>query len=148
MDRKVMMTAFVFGAAAAAVWAQGTGQNVDPVDHELKMMDTDGDGKVSAEEHATGVRRMFESMDADHDGKVTAAEMDEAHARMAGGKPAAGEMSAAEKIKVLDTDGDGALSAAEHTSGAKGMFERQDADKDGFLSREELVAGRALKMKR
>ena len=148
MTIKIMtMTALVLGCAAAA-GAQTAGAQADPVDHEMKTMDTNGDGRISPEEHAAGVARMFESMDADKDAKVTAAEMESAHTRLTGGKPAAGEKSAAEKIKVIDTDGDGTLSRGEHTSGAKAMFDRQDTNKDGFLSREELAAGRAIKMRK
>ena len=38
-------------------------------------MDLDGDGVVTAAEHATGARALFDHMDADHDGRVTREEM-------------------------------------------------------------------------
>ena len=38
-------------------------------------MDLDGDGVVTAAEHAAGARALFEHMDADHDGRVTRREM-------------------------------------------------------------------------
>jgi Ca2+-binding EF-hand superfamily protein len=111
---------------------------------ELKMMDTNQDGKVSAVEHAAGAQKMFEMMDADKDGKVTVAEMDAAHARMMSAhadKPGKPEMSSAQKIKVIDTDGDGALSAAEHSAGSEKMFAKMDTDKDGSLTAAEIQAG-------
>jgi Ca2+-binding EF-hand superfamily protein len=109
-------------------------------DHIFQMMDSNGDGKISADEHATGARKMFEMMDANKDGKVTAAEMDAAHERM-GKKAHAGEMSSAEKIRAIDTDGDGVLTADEHAAGSRKMFDMMDTNKDGFLSKSEMVAG-------
>jgi Ca2+-binding EF-hand superfamily protein len=89
---------------------------------------------------------MFTTMDANGDGKVTAEEMTAARQKIVGAKPAAGEMSAAEKIKVIDTNGDGMLTADEHGAGSKSMFERMDTDKDGFVTRAEMAAGQAMKM--
>jgi Ca2+-binding EF-hand superfamily protein len=130
---------------------------------EFQMMDTNGDGKVSADEHAAGAKKMFEMMDVNKDGKVTAAEMDEAHERMMAmregkgsdktpdktadkkpeKKPEAKGMSAAEKIKVVDTNGDGVLTAEEHVAGSKMMFEKMDTD-----SRRILEQGRACRRSR
>jgi Ca2+-binding EF-hand superfamily protein len=129
---------------------------------KFKAMDTNNDGMVSAAEHAAAVTSMFGEMDADGDGKVTAAEMDARHAMM---KPAKAkepmtsndaamdhgamhrEMSSAEKIAKMDTDGDGMLSSAEHDAGAKTMFSEMDTDGNGSLSRQELAAGHATMMK-
>ncbi len=115
----------------------------EAIETEFKGMDINGDGRLSADEHAAGARRMFDSMDTNKDGRVTAAEMTTAHDAMMGKKAGAPgtSLSAAEKIKELDTNGDGQLTLAEHTAGAKLMFERMDTDKDGLLSRAELIAG-------
>jgi Ca2+-binding EF-hand superfamily protein len=113
--------------------------------NKFAAMDTNGDGKISADEHAAGAKRMFDAMDADHDGKVTAAEMTAAHDKM-GAKPMANDMSATDKIKAIDTDGDGVITADEHTAGSRTMFERMDTDKDGFLSKAEFDAGHAKMM--
>jgi Ca2+-binding EF-hand superfamily protein len=119
-------------------------------DHEamFKSMDTDGDGKISAAEHVAAAKKMFELMDANKDGKVTAEEMTAAHEKMTGKKAGPGEMSSAEKIKVIDTDGDGALSADEHAAGSKMMFEKMDTNKDGFLTKAEMTAGHKKLMKK
>jgi Ca2+-binding EF-hand superfamily protein len=82
-------------------------------------------------------------MDANKNGTVTAEEMDAAHANVTGKKAANTDMSSAEKIKVVDTNGDGALTAEERATGSKKMFEKMDADKDGFVSQAELAAGHA-----
>lgn len=146
MKKGWLVASMVLGGCGA-VSAQTTAMKTDPVAHEMKAMDSNGDGRISAQEHAAGVGRMFETMDADKDGRVTASEMQAAHGKVTGGKAAAGEMSAAEKIKTIDTNGDGVLTAAEHEAGARRMFEHMDADKDGFLTKDELAAGHSMKMK-
>ena len=121
------------------------------VQDEVKLMDTDADGKVSAAEHAAGVRKMFEGMDTDRDKKVTAAEMDaasKAKAEAQGTAAPANQKSSAEKIAVIDTDKDGILSLAEHESGARSMFAKQDTDHDGALTPAELQAGHDAMLKK
>ena len=126
-------------------------------DAVFKMMDANGDGKISPQEHADAAKKMFTKMDSNGDGKVTAAEMDAFHEHMGAKKmhgDAAkeahmgerGEMTSAEKIKVIDTDHDGVLTADEHAAGSKTMFEKMDTDHDGFLSKAELEAGHAKLM--
>src|SRR5215207_8998201 len=66
-----------FALATGAYAGGGSGQS------EVKMMDTDQDGSISATEHAAGAKKMFDKMDADGDGSVTAKEMDMAHKDMA-----------------------------------------------------------------
>jgi len=44
------------------------------------MMDADGDGRVSAAEHATAAQAMFDEADANHDGAIGHEEMMAAHA--------------------------------------------------------------------
>lgn len=55
-------------------------------------------------------------------------------------------MSSADKIKVIDTDKDGKLSAAEHEAGSKSMFGKMDSDMDGNLSEAEMKAGHEAMM--
>ena len=141
-----LVIAFACGAIAAG--AQPAADPKSAGDPMWKTMDANGDGKISPEEHAAGASRMFATMDANGDGRVTAEEMAAAHGKVTGARPAPGEMTAAEKIKVIDTDGDGVLSAAEHTAGSKAMFDRMDTDKDGFLSKAEMAAGHAMKMRK
>jgi Ca2+-binding EF-hand superfamily protein len=117
-------------------------------DKEFSMMDTNKDGKISAAEHAAGSRSMFQKMDADKDGKVTAAEMSAAHKAITGHAPKKTDMSAADKIKVVDSDGDGILTADEHAKASESMFAKMDIDKDGFLSKQEMAAGHAAMMKK
>jgi Ca2+-binding EF-hand superfamily protein len=115
---------------------------------EFIKMDANKDGKVSASEHAAGAKQMFETMDANKDGKVTAAEMDAAYQRITGRKATKSDMSAADKIKIVDTNGDGILTAEEHAAGSRAMFEKMDTNKDGFLTKDELAAGHARMLKK
>ncbi|HET6150143.1 MAG TPA: hypothetical protein VFH68_21560 [Polyangia bacterium] len=133
-------------ALAPVAGAHGGADNKDA---QFQMMDSNGDGKISADEHAAGAKKMFQMMDADSDGKVTASEMDAAHERITGkpkGATKGHEMSAADKIKVIDSNHDGVLTADEHEAGAKTMFEKMDADKDGFVTKAEMEAGHAKMM--
>jgi hypothetical protein len=107
----------------------------------FESMDTNGDGKISADEHAAAASRMFDKMDTNKDGKVTAAEMTAAHQQVTGKKAEKGELSATDKIKKFDTNGDGVLTADEHEAAARSMFEKMDTDHDGYLTKAELTAG-------
>jgi Ca2+-binding EF-hand superfamily protein len=116
-------------------------------DDKFKLMDTNGDGKISRAEHAAGAQTMFAKMDANNDGIVTADEMNASHPETKSSKlkfwekKDKEEMSAAEKISVIDTNGDGRISRAEHEAGSEKMFTKMDTNDDGFLSREEFEAG-------
>ncbi len=118
------------------------------VDKEFSMMDADRDGKVSTTEHAAGAKAMFGRMDANGDGKVTAAEMTAANKSITGHAAKKSEMSAADKIKVVDADGDGILTAAEHEKASAAMFVKMDANMDGFLFKDEMAGGHAAMMKK
>jgi len=111
-------------------------------DDKARAMDTDGDGAISSAEHAAGAKKMSTEMDANHDGYVTAAEMD-AHWAAKGKADKAGKMkmSSADKIKEIDTDGDGRISAAEHEAGSQKMFAKMDANADGKVTDAEMQAG-------
>jgi Ca2+-binding EF-hand superfamily protein len=139
------MTAVGGLVIGTSAWAGGDDKK-GGAEHEFSKMDTNGDGKVSADEHAAGAKKMFEMMDANKDGKVTADEMTAAHEQVAGAKAHKTDMTAADKIKMIDTNNDGTVSADEHAEGSKKMFERMDTNKDGFLTKAELSAGHSKMM--
>lgn len=145
-------------ALAASAYAGDDESKHGSSHSKLQMMDTDQDGSVSSTEHAAGAKKMFERMDADRDGIVTAKEMDAAHKDMPSARSdeASSETnpgtasrlgksdrpkSAAAKIKSIDSDGDGTITAAEHEAGARKMFDKMDKDDNGRLSAAELQAG-------
>lgn len=143
-------------------------------DDHMKMMDKDGDGKITAAEHTSGAKEMFSKMDADKDGQVTASEMDAMHGAMkdkghatarteggpseqkmadkkayddtGAGKSMPKTMSSEQKIAKMDTNNDGKLSAAEHAAGTKQMFGKMDSDGDGSLTAQEMRDGERKQM--
>jgi hypothetical protein len=116
------------------------------IDKEFAAMDGDGDGKVTAAEHAAGARTMFAKMDADRDGKVTAAEMTAAHKAVTGRTAKTSEMTAHDKINAVDADADGILTADEHGKASAAMFAKMDTNHDSFLTKQEMAAGHAAMM--
>jgi Ca2+-binding EF-hand superfamily protein len=116
----------------------------DRIEAEMRIMDANKDGKVSAAEHAAGAQEMFKGMDANQDNRVTAEEMDATQAPLKSQDAShhkGHELSSAEKIKVIDTNGDGVLTAQEHEAGSKKMFTKMDTDKDGNLTAAEIKTG-------
>ena len=77
-------------------------------------------------------------MDADADGQITVGEM----GAMPGAN-AAGSPSAADRMKAVDTDGDGVLTAQEHAAATDAAYKRLDSDGDGRLTLDEVRAGAA-----
>lgn len=43
-----------------------------------------------------------------------------------------------DKLSMMDKDGDGKVTQAEHTQGAKMMFSKMDSDKDGSVTAQEM----------
>jgi hypothetical protein len=82
-------------------------------------------------------------MDANRDASVTAGEMDAAQYKITGRPATVHDLSSADKIKAIDGNGDGLLSAAEHAAGSRKMFDAMDANHDGVLTQDEFDAGHA-----
>ena len=127
----------------------------------FKRLDTNGDGKLRADEVPADKRAFFDralrSGDADGDGALNAAEFAKA---FSAGKDSARERdsrrrpgsssgsrstpSAAGFIKRLDKDGDGKVSSEElpetYRARLGGKFEEFDKNKDGALNQQEVAA--------
>ena len=88
-------------------------------DDKLDRLDADKDGKITAAEYTAGSKTAFDKLDANADGKVTAAEMDAAYATSKAAVGATKAPPSGERIRALDTDGDGSLSSVEHEAGSE-----------------------------
>jgi Ca2+-binding EF-hand superfamily protein len=144
--RTLFKSLFVISTAAALAATACAADKPASMEKHFAMMDADKDGKISMAEHEAGAKSMFTLMDANKDGVVTADEMTAAN--MHGAPASKSDMSAQDKIKVVDTDGDGKLTAAEHATASSSMFTRADTNRDGFLSRQEVAAAHAAMMKK
>lgn len=100
----------------------------------FKALDADGDGKLSRAEFR-GPAPLFDRLDADKDGFVTRDEVNKGLPAPPNAPPPPG-MPLLQRLRAMDKDGDGKVSRAEFT-GRPAMFDRLDADKDGFVTREE-----------
>lgn len=118
-------------------------------DDKLSMLDKDGDGKVTAAEHADGSKMMFGKMDANKDGSVTAEEMDAHHSEMmskdhsnrhAASRAEGGtsEQKMADK-KAYDPSGTGKAMPKKMSSTQK--IAAMDSNNDGKLTAQEHAAG-------
>lgn len=115
------------------------------VDQALKMMDANGDGMISQDEHTAASDAMFKATDTDANGMMSPAEMTVmANADMAAmNMPVDAtktQMMIGFKMAMMDTDKDGMVSASENTAAHKAMFTGADANSDGMLSKDELTA--------
>jgi Ca2+-binding EF-hand superfamily protein len=106
----------------------------DAFDQLLRLLDTDRDGRISADEHRRGARDMFRRMDRDGDGKVTVEEMDAVRRGLDDA-----EGASRDRLREVDRDGDGVLGEEEHLAATRVVFDASDANGDGHLERSEPV---------
>lgn len=139
MKKVVILAALALGTAGTiALAAQDPqapqrGYGKGAMLERLKAADANADGLLSRAEAAALPRlaERFDQLDANQDGQVS---FDELHAGRRGKR---GGM-----MKAADTDGDGKVSKAEMLARAEARFERADANKDGFITPDEVRQGR------
>lgn len=100
----------------------------------FKEMDTNGDGKLSEEEVARSFKANREKMDTNGDGAI---ELDEFIAWMSG-EPSAKKP---QKVDKRDADNNGTIDPQEAEGWAIHEFEVMDINKDGKLTPDELKEG-------
>lgn len=105
-------------------------------------LDTNGDGVIDAQEMANAPAAL-KKLDRNGDGKISEDEVRPAFGGRGGpGGPGPASANVDEivaRMLQFDKDGDGKLSKEELPERMIGMMERGDLNKDGFLTRDELV---------
>jgi Ca2+-binding EF-hand superfamily protein len=131
------------GLASAALVATAAPEGQGRGAERFKQADTNGDGMISRDEAKALPRilKHFDEIDANHDGQITADELRAFHQAHRGehGKDHGAF------FKKLDTDGDGRISRAEAQAAPRlaERFDAIDANKDGYITKEELQAAHA-----
>ena len=142
MTRAMTLTAIAaLALGGTAVWAAGHGSGPMKGAHAPMMqfdeIDANGDGKVTRDEIAAGMKARFADADADGDGTLSAEEMT---AQMLERMQARAEARVARMIAARDADGDGVLSPDEMgpPTPEGRMMARFDTDGDGAISKQEF----------
>lgn len=145
----VRISKFVLAAAAAAsctlpfaAFAQSAGSpppaaNAHPsmFDRMLKKMDTDGDGKISSAEFQAAAAARFAAIDTQGTGKVTAEQI-------ANSKPASERAEKFAEREVAKIGTNGVVTKDQYLAAAQARFAKLDKNGDGYVTADELPAGR------
>jgi Ca2+-binding EF-hand superfamily protein len=129
MKLQSCLLALPFLLAVPAVDAQGG----PPPRLVLQALDTDGDGQLSAAEIEAAPKSLL-TLDKNHDGQITGEE----YSPKLEDKTAANDLVT--RLMLMDKNGDGVLTADEVPERMRPMFERGDANHDGKLTKDEIVA--------
>ncbi len=138
---KFVLTAALTAACALpfAAFAQSTAASAPArpsmFDHMLKKMDTDGDGKISSAEFQAAAAARFAAIDTQGTGKITAEQI-------ASSKPAneRAEKFADREVAKIGTNG--VITKDQYLAAAQAHFAKLDKNGDGYITADELPAGR------
>ncbi|AHE56340.1 EF-hand domain-containing protein [Sphingomonas sanxanigenens] len=135
-------------------------------DKQFAKLDTNGDGKITADERAARkdarLEARFQRLDADRNGSVTLAEMKAADAQRGEKRAGRGERDGQERggrhgmrrghhgrggpggmMMRADADKDGVITKAEFQAPMTAMFDKLDTDRNGVVTKAERDAARA-----
>lgn len=104
--------------------------------------DTDKNGTLSEAEVLASAEKIFERRDSNKDGAIDTADARPHKGKGKGHHGKGGEDRAERMLKRMDANGDGKVSQDEMLAGATKTFERFDADKNGEVTKAEVDAKR------
>lgn len=145
--KHVLTVAFIaVGGIAITAGTVAEAQRMMGPGGAFEAHDTDGDGRITAEEIAAARAARIEGLDANGDGLLSAEEIAAHQMRLM--QPRI-EEQARRMVERLDVDGDGLLSVEEMSADAMPMMGgapgrglmRMDTDGDGVVTREEYDTG-------
>lgn len=110
---------------------------VEPVAMMIATCDADGDGRVSRDEMHRGLAKSFAAIDTGNSGKLGYIAFADWAERWLG------DRTALPSPFETDADGDNKITLAELDAKFDAIFTRLDINKDGFLTRAELLTIRA-----
>lgn len=104
-------------------------------ERRVSLLDTDGDGKISADEIRAEIKRLFAAADVNGDGKLSVEEF----RRRGHWFLQLGTMSF---FDMLDSNGDQHLTVEDLVAPSERWFKRHDVDNTGTIDAEEYVQSR------
>lgn len=110
---------------------------IEPVAMMIATFDANGDGRVTRDEMRAGVARSFAAIDTGNTGKLGYIAFSDWAERWLG------DRNALPGAYETDTDSDNQITLAELQAKFDTIFTRLDRDKDGVLTRAELLTIRA-----
>ena len=111
--------------------------------HELKKLDTDGDGRISLDEFLAGATTRFKAADVKNTGTLSASQL--AASPLAQKRDA---RVASMLVKHLDTAGKGFVTADDFAAAAQKRFASIDTQRTGKVTLEQFAAARPGKLER
>jgi HlyD family secretion protein len=107
---------------------------------DMTASDKDGDGKLSKDEAPSFLQDMFDTIDTNKDGVLDKAELSAMRGKRGGGAGGGGRGNF--NLMSNDKDGDGKVSRDEAAALPPQIFERMDANTDGFIDQAEIDTAR------
>ena len=108
----------------------------------LARLDANRDGQLSLAEAPPRLAQRFAQLDADRNGRLTTAELQAGRSQARGhGRGRDGQGRGLDRVRP-DANGDGVITLAETQARVSALFAKVDADRDGFLTRDERRARR------
>lgn len=135
----ISMKRLLVGSFAALALLASAAMAQSKADATFAAMDTNKDGKISAEEYAAAAKARFDKMDRNKAGKIVIADQMKTPTKARGHATAQAE-AAMDMLRAMDANGDGIVTAEEYVAAARAQFEKMDTNKDGFVSKAEWDA--------